>query len=49
MLRYLTHNDSLVPFPFSDFPTPAEPSHPAYARESEGPAANREAEEEFST
>jgi len=31
MLRYLTHNDSLVPFPFSDFPNPTEPGRPAYA------------------
>lgn len=31
MLRYLTHNDSLVPFPFSDFPSPAEPGNAAYA------------------
>jgi len=31
MLRYLTHNDSLIPFPFSDFPAPVEPGRPAYA------------------
>jgi uncharacterized membrane protein len=30
MLRYLTHNDSQIPFPFSDFPTPREAGHPAY-------------------
>lgn len=31
VFRYLTHNDSLVPFPFSDLPEPLEPSRPAYA------------------
>jgi hypothetical protein len=31
ILRYLTHNDSLLPFPFSDFPTPLQPTYPAYA------------------
>ena len=31
MLRYLTHNDSVIPFPFSDFPTPLEPGRLAYA------------------
>jgi hypothetical protein len=31
MLRYLTHNDSVIPFPFSDLPAPREPSRPAYA------------------
>lgn len=35
MLRYLTHNDSLVPFPFSDFPNPTEPGRPAYATRDE--------------
>lgn len=49
MLRYLTHNDSQVPFPFSDFPTPTEPSHSAYVWEFEEPKADREADEEFST
>ncbi len=36
MLRYLTHNDSVVPFPFSDFPTPLEPGRLAYAPPSTG-------------
>jgi hypothetical protein len=31
ILRYVTHNDSLLPFPFSDFPTPQQPTYPAYA------------------
>jgi hypothetical protein len=41
MLRYLTHNDSLVPFPFSDFPNPTEPGRPAYVsyEDREGSAA----------
>lgn len=30
-LRYVTHNDSLIPFPFSDLPEPLEPTRPAYA------------------
>jgi len=30
-LRYLTHNDSLIPFPFSDLPEPLEPTRAAYA------------------
>lgn len=30
-LRYMTHNDSLIPFPFSDIPEPLEPTRPAYA------------------
>lgn len=30
-LRYMTHNDSLIPFPFSDLPQPLEPTRPAYA------------------
>lgn len=49
LLRYLTHNDSQVPFPFSDFPTPSEPGHSAYVWEFEEPEANREVDEEFST
>jgi hypothetical protein len=31
ILRYLTHNDALIPFPFSDFPEPLEPTKEAYA------------------
>ena len=31
MLRYLTHNDSVIPFPFSDFPAPLEASRRPYA------------------
>jgi hypothetical protein len=31
VLRYLTHNDSVIPFPFSDLPTPQEPTRAAYA------------------
>jgi hypothetical protein len=31
VLRYVTHNDSLIPFPFSDWPEPPEPTRPAYA------------------
>ncbi len=31
VLRYLTHNDSIIPFPFSDFPNPLEASRPPYA------------------
>ena len=31
ILRYLTHNDSVIPFPFSDFPEPLQESRPAYA------------------
>ncbi|MBW2229204.1 MAG: DUF4389 domain-containing protein [Deltaproteobacteria bacterium] len=30
ILRYLTHNDSVIPFPFSDLPDPLEPTNPAY-------------------
>jgi hypothetical protein len=30
ILRYLTHNDSVIPFPFSDLPEPVEPTQPAY-------------------
>jgi Flp pilus assembly protein TadB len=30
ILRYLTHNDSVIPFPFSDLPEPLEPCQPAY-------------------
>lgn len=39
-LRYLTHNDSQIPFPFSDFPTPLEVGRPAYADTSESDAEN---------
>ncbi|MCP4007205.1 MAG: DUF4389 domain-containing protein [bacterium] len=28
VLRYLTHNDAIKPFPFTDFPEPVEPSRP---------------------
>lgn len=31
ILRYLTHNDALIPFPFSDLPEPLEPTREAYA------------------
>jgi len=31
ILRYVSHNDSVIPFPFSDFPQPLQPSRPAYA------------------
>ncbi len=31
ILRYITHNDSVMPFPFSDFPEPLEPTRDAYA------------------
>ena len=31
VLRYITHNDSVIPFPFSDLPDPVEPTRPAYA------------------
>lgn len=30
ILRYLTHNDSVIPFPFSDMPEPLEPTKPPY-------------------
>ena len=36
ILRYLSHNDSMIPFPFSDFPEPLEPSRPAYANGAAG-------------
>jgi hypothetical protein len=35
VLRYLTHNDSVIPFPFSDLPEPLEPTRPAYASDPE--------------
>ncbi len=38
ILRYLTHNDSRMPFPFSDFPEPSEPSRPAYEPRARGHA-----------
>jgi len=31
VFRYLTHNDSVIPFPFSDLPEPLEPTRAAYA------------------
>lgn len=31
ILRYVSHNDSVIPFPFSDFPEPLEPTRRAYA------------------
>ena len=34
VLRYLTHNDSRIPFPFSDLPAPLEAGRPAYATDS---------------
>lgn len=40
VLRYLTHNDSVIPFPFSDLPEPLEPTRPAYASD---PDADRPA------
>ncbi len=47
ILRYLTHNDSLIPFPFSDFPEPLEPSQAAYApRSSESRTAGDEQRED---
>ena len=42
VLRYLTHNDSQIPFPFSDFPTPLEVGRPAYAPASGAHAAEEE-------
>ncbi len=48
VLRYLTHNDSQIPFPFSDFPTPLEVGRPAYAPDSTAHAADPEDAEEFS-
>jgi len=45
VLRYLTHNDSVIPFPFSDLPEPLEPTRPAYAAERErGQERGRERE-----
>lgn len=31
VFRYLTHNDSVIPFPFSDLPEPLEQTRAAYA------------------
>ncbi len=31
VLRYVSHNDSVIPFPFSDLPAPLEATRPAYA------------------
>jgi hypothetical protein len=33
ILRYITHTDSVIPFPFSDFPEPLEPVRRAYLDE----------------
>ena len=49
VLRYLTHNDSQIPFPFSDFPTPLEVGRPAYAQESATHAADPENGEELAS
>jgi hypothetical protein len=40
MLRYLTHNDAIIPFPFSDFPAPLEPGRVPYAPSSTAAEAN---------
>ena len=42
ILRYLTHNDSRLPFPFSDFPEPGEPGRPAYGERRERHAPRRD-------
>lgn len=38
VFRYLTHNDSVIPFPFSDLPDPLEPTRAAYATPAEDEA-----------
>ncbi len=47
VLRYLTHNDSQIPFPFSDFPAPLEVGRPAYAPASGAHTADPENEGEL--
>ena len=48
-LRYLTHNDSQTPFPFSDFPTPLEVGRSAYAPAAGAHAADPETDAESPT
>jgi len=45
VLRYITHNDSQIPFPFSDFPTPLEDGRPAYAAASGAHPADDDGDE----
>ena len=49
VLRYLTHNDSQIPFPYGDLPTPLEVGRPAYAPASRAHAADPENDAESST
>ena len=40
ILRYITHNDSVIPFPFSDFPEPLEPTLPPYSDSGDEPTTH---------